>query len=178
MRLFTTLLISLCSSFTFAMDEGDLRFGVVGGNVSLLGTVGSGGQNSLGTGGIFAYQIANDIVFNLIYLKSDHTNIGLKHSDLSLGVDFYTGGDGTAAYYISGGAALLSNNFSAVPADDASAMGLYLGGGIDFQVRPQFLIGLKFKYNKAFEAKNAAGSPTVQDSVDVLAVAEFVLGKK
>ncbi len=177
MRLLVTVLFVAFSSITFAMDEGDVRLGVVGGNVSLLGDVGSGGQNSLGAGGIFGYQLMDDIVFNIIYLKSDHTNIGVKHSDLSLGVDYYTGGDGTIAYYVSGGAALLSNNFSATPANDSSAMGLYLGAGIDFQVRPQFMFGLKFKYNKAFEAK-VGTTTTVQDSIDVLAAVEFVLGKK
>ncbi|OQW54653.1 MAG: hypothetical protein A4S09_05715 [Proteobacteria bacterium SG_bin7] len=177
MRSLLSLLVFVASINSFAIDEGDVRFGLMGGNVSLLGDVGSGGQNSLGVGGIFGYQILNDIVFNVMYLSSDHKNINIKHTDLSVGVDYYTGGDGTVAHYVSGGAGMLSNNFTLTPNLDSSAMALYLGAGIDFQVGSNFLFGLKFKYNKAFDAK-VGNIATVQDSVNVMAVAEFVLGKK
>lgn len=178
MRSLLGLLVLVTSINSFAIDEGDVRFGVVGGNNNLLGAVGDGGHNVLATGGTFNYQFLNDIALNVTYLTSKHEFIAVeKHSNLSLGVDYYLGGDGTMAYHVSGGACLITNNFR-VNTEDGSAMGIYAGGGIDFQIHPRFLFGLKAKYNKAFESKGPSGSPNVQDSIDVLAVAELVLGKK
>lgn len=177
MRSLFFLLALLLNQPVFAMDEGDIRLGVLGGNNSLLSSVGNGGDNVLSTGAIVAYQMLDDIVFNLTYLTSNHTNIGVKHSNLSLGLDYYTGGDGTIAFYVSGGAALL-NNKRTNATYDGSAMGVFVGGGMDFQVNSKFLFGLKARYNKAFETAAADGTKTVQDSVDVLAAVQFVLGKK
>ncbi len=182
--MFKSLIASLVFVFSvsaFAIDEGDIRVGVIGGNISALGDIGNNGQNALGGGAIFSYLIASDLAFNLSYLLSSHDGTyKLKHSDLSVGVDYYTGGDGTVAYYVSGGAGLLSNKLTYLATDySASAMALYLGGGLDFQVRSNFLFGLKFKYNKAFDA-TTTGVPfkTVQDTINVLATVSLVFGAK
>ncbi len=178
MRLILAMLLTVISTSAFAIDEGDIRVGVIGGNNNLLGDVGDGGHNTLSTGAIFAYQLLDDIAFNVIYLTSKHEFIAVqKHTNLSLGVDYYTGGDGTIAYHLSGGACTISNSFT-TSSFDGNAMCLYAGGGIDFQIQSNFLFGLKAKYNKAFETTGPTGAKNVQDSIDVFAAVEFVFGKK
>ncbi|MDZ4661186.1 MAG: hypothetical protein SGJ18_06150 [Pseudomonadota bacterium] len=176
-----------------AIDQGDFRLSGLVGNTSLLGDVGNGGQNAIGYGGGFSYLIADDMAFNILYSESSHKN-DVNHSDLSLGVDYYTGGDDIMAIYISGGLGFLSNKIEAVKVAaltgssvasvsdvTGSGMAIFLGTGVDFAVGKAMNFGMRFKYNKAFEATETVNNveiKTMQDSVDVLAVISFVMPSK
>lgn len=191
-KLIIGLILSL-SSQSWAIDQGDVRVAGLIGNTALLGDVGSGGQNAVGYGGGFTYLIADDLSFNLLYFASSHQN-DVDHSDFSLGIDYYTGGDDVMAIYVSGGLGFLSNKIKAEKVASLSGssvasvsdvtgngMALYLGAGVDFSVANSALFGLRFKYNKAFEATETVNNTeikTMQDSVDVLAVIAFVLPSK
>ena len=181
------------SANAWAIDQGDIRLSGLVGNTTLLGDVGSGGQNAIGYGGGFSYLIADDLAFNILYSTSSHKN-DVSHSDLALGVDYYTGGDDVMAIYISGGLGFLSNkieaakvaslsNSSLTSVSDVtgSGMALFLGAGVDFAMGKAMNFGMRFKYNKAFEATetiNTVEIKTMQDSIDVLAVMSFVLPSK
>jgi len=175
-RFFCIVLLSLLAgTSSHAIDQGDMRLSVLGGNIALLGDVTSGGQNKIGFGGSFSYLVSDDMAFDIGYVSSSHTNV--SHSNVTLGVDYYTGGDETNVFYVSGGIGFINNKLE-TPAITGSGMSLYLGGGVDFQIRKNFLFGLQFKYNKAFEATDTVAGQeikTVQDTIMVLAKLAFVL---
>ncbi len=172
------------STRAFAVDEGDVRLGVMAGHVGLMGDVASGRSNSLGYGAVFGYASSDQMIFELGYLQSAHDN--LTHSEMLVGLNYYLGSYDALYPQITGGVSFLSNKFrdttNPIPNTDISSngFGLYFGGGIDFEMGSHLLAGIQGRYNKAFDTTvtlaNGSSVKAIQDNITVMLRVIFTLG--
>ena len=155
---------------------GAFRFGVGVGQVGLLGDPGSGGANAIGFAGQIGYLLEETVALDISYLRSSHSDV--DHSSLNVGGDFYVG-DYEAAYpHFTAGMSFINNKFKNI-AIQGDAVGVYVGGGLDFELRPRLRLGPQLRFTKAFEAKanlNGKEIKTVQDSYSLLLRLVYTLG--
>lgn len=174
---FLPLGLSLMHSVGFASEEpGHFRLGFLAGQVGLFGDPGSGGANSVGYGLEVGYRLDERLALTMHYVSSSHTRV--DHRDLSVGADYFLGDYETASPHLSFGMSFIGNSFKDVAAA-GDAAGIYIGGGLDFEVTPSLTIGPQVFYQKAFESTTKVGATdlkTVQDSYMVLLRVLFQLG--
>jgi hypothetical protein len=150
-RIFFVLLILTLSHFSFAAEEGQIRFGAQGGHVGLHETVGEAAGNAVGFGGIFNYAVTEEMMLEMTYTTSSHTN--LKHNDFGAGLNFYFNSYDAAYFYFAGGANFITHDITGAVSKSATGFGLYAGLGLDFDLGKNFSSGLQALYHKAFETK-------------------------
>lgn len=166
--LITGTALGLVPATASALEPGRFQLGVSAGQVGLLGDPGSGGANALGYGLLGGFQLDDRLALNIQFIRSSHTRV--NHSALSVGGDFYVG-DYTAAYpHISAGMSFISNEFKNGDVS-GNAAAIYIGGGLDFELKRNLVLGPEFRYQKAFEASGKLNNQdihTVQDSYNVM----------
>jgi opacity protein-like surface antigen len=160
-----------------AYDKGLFRFSGVLGQVGLLGDPGDAGANGIGFGVGAAYQVEENLAFDIRYLGSSHSEV--DHRDLSVGAEYYFG-DYTNAYpHAEVGMSFLSNEIKNADVS-GDAVGLYIGGGLSFELSKSLMIGPEVRFVKAFEAETTINNQTVstvEDSYSLLIRLQYLLGK-
>lgn len=174
-------LVSVVLSVPASAKEGAVRVGLTAGHVGLMGDVASRHGNSLGLGLLLGYGASDEMVFEVGYLNSQHTD--LKHNELTLGVNYYLSSYDAAYPFLSGGVNFVSHRIADTPTElNSNAMGLYAGGGVDFMLNEQFLVGLGMRYNKIFETNIRRGNggeiKGVQDHINVMVRAAYEFDTK
>ncbi len=168
-----------------AADEGQFMVGALGGNVSLLGDVGEEGGNDLGYGGLLGYAVRDDILANIQYIRSEHKD--LSHSEISAGADVLVGLIDPAYTYVSFGVTLVSNEVDfTLPSlikekVSSEAFGVYFGGGVDFEITKNLMLGLQGRYNYVFETEeevNGLSQKIVESNITILARLTFFFGNE
>lgn len=174
----TFLTLLSLSEYSGATMEGAVRLGVQAGQVGLLSDVGSfsGSSNNLGAGVLVGYSATDDMVFEIGYLSSNHSNVA--HQEVNLGLDYYLGSYNALYPQLIAGASFIGNTLTDTsPSGNnakvgSNAFGLYFGGGVDFELGQHMAMGLQAMYTKAFESTVVLPSgPSVkgvQDSFTVL----------
>ena len=172
----TALAVLSSSQSASAYTAGQFRLSGVLGQVGLLGDPGDDGANAIGLGLGAAYQLDENLAFDIRFMGSSHSNIA--HRDLSVGAEYYFG-DYTNAYpHIQVGMSFLSNELKAQNIS-GDAVGIYVGGGLAFELSRKFQIGPELRFVKAFEANrtiNGTGITTVADNYSLLLRLQYVLG--
>lgn len=170
----TALLLSISESAQ-AYDKGQFRFSGVLGQVGLLGDPGDEGANALGFGVGAAFQVEDNLAFDIRYMGSNHANA--KHTDISVGAEYYFG-DYTNAYpHAQLGMSFLSNDIKDVDIS-GDAVGVYVGGGLSFELSRSLMIGPEIRFVKGFESKsniNGVSVTTVGDNYSILLRLQYVL---
>ena len=156
----------LISPVARAVDEGDIRVGVEGGQVLLSGAPGVVPPgNALGAGGFISYAATGNLLLDISYVQSAHTQ--MTRSELNMGIDAYVGSYDSLYPQILAGVSLVSatlndNNGAAL---NSSAFGLYAGAGLDFELGPQVIVGLQAKYNAIFGTTVKLANGTQVDAI-------------
>jgi hypothetical protein len=163
----SALLVFICAN-AGAHERGTLRASALAGQVGLFGDPGSNGANSLGLAGSAGFQISEVLALEIRYLASNHTEV--NHRDLSVGAE-YAFGDFEAGYpHAEAGMSFLSNDFKNA-AISASAAGLYIGGGLDFELARHLQIGPDVRFVKAFTSHGRVAGidqTTIADNYSVM----------
>jgi opacity protein-like surface antigen len=158
----------LLSIQAHAADSGQFHLGVSAGQVGLFNDPGADGANGLGAGLSVGYMLDSSFELELQYLASSHTNI--DHSDISVGANYYLSDYEHAYPHISAGMTFLTNHFKGQGASGTAA-GLFLGGGLGFELSRDWTLGPEVRYQKAFESHGHVGGLdqiTVGDSYMIL----------
>lgn len=168
LAILTTVAALTAPSAASAAEVGQFRLGALLGQVGLSGDPGSGGNNAIGLGVLGGFRLDDQLALDIQFLSSSHSRV--DHRELSVGADYYLGDYEKASPHISVGMTFNNNRFK-----DASftgdAAGLYIGGGLEFELNPGLTIGPEVRYQKAFEATakiNNVDTKTVQDSYSLL----------
>ena len=158
-----------------AYEKGQFRFSGVLGQVGLLGDPGDRGANALGFGVGAAFQVEENLAFDLRYMGSNHANV--SHTDISVGAEYYFG-DYTNAYpHAQLGMSFLNNDIKNADIS-GDAVGIYVGGGLSFELSRNLMIGPEVRFVKGFESKstvNGVDVTTVGDSYSILLRLQYVL---
>jgi hypothetical protein len=151
-----------------AADAGQFHLGVSAGQVGLLNDPGADGANGLGVGISAGYMLRSNFELEMQYLGSDHSSV--EHGDISVGANYYLSDYENAYPHISGGMSFLTNHFNGQAASGTAA-GLYLGGGLGFELSRDWTLGPEVRYQKAFESHGRVAEVdriTVGDSYLIL----------
>lgn len=163
----SALLVFMCAN-AGALERGTLRVAALAGQVGLFGDPGSNGANALGLAGSAGFQINETLALELRYLGSNHTDV--THRDLSVGAE-YAFGDFESGYpHASAGMSFLSNDFKNASISSTAA-GVYIGGGLDFELARHLQIGPDVRFVKAFETHGKVAGvdrTTIGDNYSVM----------
>lgn len=173
--LLLTTSLMLVSANAEAYDKGQFRFSGILGQVGLLGDPGDRGANALGFGVGAAFQVEENLAFDIRYMGSNHSNA--SHTDISVGAEYYFG-DYTNAYpHAQLGMSFLSNEIKNADIS-GDAVGIYVGGGLSFELSKNMMIGPEVRFVKGFEAKsnvNGVDVTTVGDNYSILLRFQYLL---
>lgn len=151
-----------------ATEVGEFRFSAAAGQVGLFGDPGQGGANALGVGLGIGYQFDDQIAFDIQYTMSNHSDV--EHADLAVGADYYFGDYEKAYPHLSVGFSFLNNKFKNV-GSTGEAAGIYVGGGLAFELNRNVTVGPELRFQKAFDSKGTVAGrqiTTVADSYSLL----------
>lgn len=149
-KIFFFLLVLLLGHFSFAAGEGQIRFGVQGGNVAVAEKInGTDPGNAVGGGAIFNFGVTEEMMLELTYNTSSHSHY--NHTDIGGGVNFYFNSYDPAYFYVAAGANLNTGKTDSTAGDkSASAFGLYGGLGVDFDLGKFVSTGINALYHHSF----------------------------
>jgi hypothetical protein len=171
----TALLIFFCTT-SHALERGTLRVAALAGQVGLFGDPGANGSNALGLAGSVGFQISDMLALELRYLASNHSEV--NHRDLSVGAEYAIGDFETGYPHLSAGMSFLSNEFPNASIS-ASAAGIYVGGGLDFELARHLQIGPDVRYVKSFESHGRVSGidrMTIGDDYSVMIRLSYLIG--
>jgi hypothetical protein len=172
--LISALLICLCVNAK-AIERGTLRVSALAGQVGLFGDPGNGGANALGLAGSAGFQVSDALALELRYLNSSHSDV--NHGDLSVGGE-YAFGDFESGYpHGEIGMSFIHNEFKS-GSISGDAAGLYIGGGLDFELARQLQIGPDVRFVKAFTTHgqvNGVDTTMVGDNYSVMIRISYLL---
>lgn len=168
--------LGLAPKQAHAFEPGRFKLGALGGQVGLMGDPGSNGANALGFGVLGGFQLDESLALNIQYTTSSHSRV--DHHDISVGGDYYLG-DYTNAYpHLTAGMSFITNKFKDGDVS-GNAAAIYVGGGLDFELRRDLTLGPQLRYQKAFEASgklNNQDVKTVQDSYTLMIRLIYLMG--
>ncbi len=176
MKLILSALLVLLSLGANALEPRTLRVAALAGQTGLFGDPGSNGANALGLAGAVGFQITEPLALELRYLGSNHTEV--SHRDLSVGAE-YAFGDFESGYpHLAVGMSFLANDFRNASIS-ASAAGIYVGGGLDFELARHLQIGPDIRFVKAFNTHgrvNNVDQTTIGDNYSVMIRLSYLIG--
>lgn len=177
-RFLIALSFLITASNAHAYTAGQFRISGLLGQVGLLGDPGDGGANALGLGASLAYHLEDNLALEMRYLGSSHSDV--DHREISFGAEYYFDDYEKAYPHIVGGMSFLNNDFG--PADiSGDAVGIYLGGGLTFDINRQFKVGPEVRYVKAFSSEGRIAGrevDTVADNYSLLLRLQYILGEE
>lgn len=155
----TTLVSILAASVARSQDTSTtptnatdgIRFALLGGQVSLLGTPGDGGTNAFGLGVEASYKIEENLALAVRYLSSSHPSA--SHREFATGAEYAFEAYEEIAYpFLVGGISFQSNDLKNYNRS-GDAVGIYAGAGVEFSLAPGLRLGPEFRFTKAFESR-------------------------
>lgn len=153
-----------------AFETGSLRFGLEAGQITLLQDLGKRSGSATGLGIFGSYASDENVVFEVAFLKSEHTK--LRHIEVPVGFHYYFT-QSLIQPYATAGLVFISNVLDESPVElSSSGFGVYLGGGADYEVIEHGFVGLQLRYVKGFEQtvqlSDGSRFSSLQDNTDLL----------
>jgi hypothetical protein len=168
MMKFALLALLFFSSSSHALEKGTIRAAGLVGQVGLFGDPGTNGSNALGLAGEVGFQVNEPLAIDIRYLGSSQTEI--DHRDLSVGAE-YAFADFESGYpHAELGMSFIHNDWKNA-AIGGDAAGIYVGGGLDFELTKSLQIGPDARFVKAFASHGlvkGADQTTVGDNYSVM----------
>lgn len=165
--LISALLVLLCTQ-AHALERGTLRVAALAGQVGLFGDPGNNGASALGLAGAAGFQVTEPLALELRYLGSNYTDV--DHRDLSVGAEYAFADFESGFPHVTAGMSFIHNEFKK-GAISGDAAGIYIGGGLDFELARGLQIGPDVRFVKAFtthQQVSGVDQVTVGDNYSVM----------
>jgi|GEM_PF-4624837 len=176
MKLLISALLVFLSLQTHALERGTLRVAALAGQVGLFGDPGNSGANALGLAGSAGFQVSEPLALELRYLGSNYSDV--NHRDLSVGAEYAFADFESGFPHVQAGMSFIQNEFKK-GAITGSAAGIYIGGGLDFELARNLQIGPEVRYVKAFtthQQVSGVDQDTVSDNYSVMLRISYLIG--
>ena len=170
--------VFLFSLSAHALEKGTIRAAGLLGQVGLFGDPGTNGANGLGLAGEVGFQLNEPLSLDIRYLGSSHTDI--NHRDLSVGAEYAFGDFENGYPHAALGMSFIHNDFKGA-AISGDAAGIYVGGGLDFELTKSLQIGPDVRFVKAFTSHGlvkGVDQTTVGDSYSVMIRVSYLFSRE